>query len=121
MPSNLPRAKSLVLLLFPCYIFCINFKMAQTKIEKEREREQKREMEFLSDHILRQYLFYVYVSGISSDDPKGVCGEKKTVKKVDFSLKLDSSKILENCHYSAGLIRSVSSLYFSKLSENIIA
>ena len=95
--------------------------MAQTKIEKKREREQKREMEFLSDHILRQYLFYVYVSGSSSDDPKGVCGVKKTVKKVDFGLKLDSSKILENCLHSAGLIRSVSSLYFCKLSENIIA
>ena len=37
---------------------------------KKREREQKREMEFLSDHILRQYLFY---AGSSSDDPKGVC------------------------------------------------
>lgn len=92
--------------------------MALTKIEKEREREQKREMEFLSDHILRQYLFY---AGSSSDDPKGVCGVKKTVKKVDFGLKLDSSKILENCLHSAGLIRSVSWLYFSKLSENIIA
>ena len=69
--------------------------MAQTKIEKEREREQKREMEFLSDHILRQYLFYVYVSGISSDDPKGVCGVKKLSKRLILALNLIHQKFLK--------------------------